>query len=478
LAIELAAARLRTLSLPQVAARLDDRFRLLTGGARTDMSRQRTLEAVVGWSYDLLPTEERRLFRRLAVFPDNFDLEGAEAVGGCDELDSVDVVELLGRLVEKSLVVTVERPAGYRYQMLETVRQYGRDRLVEHDEAAPTRDCLLTWAMGWADRLDEAMRTPGQDAAIAAVAAERANTRAALDWALDKDDSLAALRMVSAVPIALNTERRALIMRLLDELPVVPVRVRANALDAVANLAFEQSDWEASIRAAAGASQAYVAAGDERRAAWCRYFLLHSSWGMGDVDTVDRLAAELEQDFRRLDDPMGLAYVLWVTSQRTDFTTADARAAEAETLFRELGSPIGLAHDLEGRGILRLRREEPAFAAPFLAEALDLFVQAGNVGCSAHALEASSACAALYGDLTEAAVLLGAAEEARRVSGQGHRPWELWAPALCRARLEADVESDVIARAVAEGRALPFASAVTRAGVALGHIAEVHVDLR
>lgn len=132
MAIELAAARARTLTVEQIALRLNDRFRLLTGGDPTAMPRQRTLRAMIDWSYDLLPDKERALFRRLAVFAGGWTIEAAEAVCGDDAVRSEDVLELLSRLVEKSLVEV--DPRG-RYRMLETVREYAAEQLAQADSA-------------------------------------------------------------------------------------------------------------------------------------------------------------------------------------------------------------------------------------------------------------------------------------------------------------------------------------------------------
>jgi predicted ATPase/class 3 adenylate cyclase len=134
LAIELAAARLRTLTVESIAARLDDRFRLLTRGSRAAEPRQQTLRALIDWSHDLLALPERALFRRLAVFAGGWTLQGAEAVGAGAELDAADVLEVLTALVEKSLV-GLDYETG-RYRLLETVRQYARYRLDESGEAA------------------------------------------------------------------------------------------------------------------------------------------------------------------------------------------------------------------------------------------------------------------------------------------------------------------------------------------------------
>ncbi|MGA7272883.1 MAG: adenylate/guanylate cyclase domain-containing protein, partial [Acidimicrobiia bacterium] len=135
LAIELAAARMRALTAAQIADRLDDRFKLLTGGSRTALPRQQTLEAAVAWSYDLLAAEEKILFARLSVFAGFFDLEAAETVCGGDPLHSFEVLDLLARLVDKSLVLV----QGDRYRLLETIRSYARAQLAETGQAHEVR---------------------------------------------------------------------------------------------------------------------------------------------------------------------------------------------------------------------------------------------------------------------------------------------------------------------------------------------------
>ena len=129
LALELAAARVRALSVEKIAERLGNRFQLLTGGDRTALPRQQTLRASIDWSYDLLSDAERALLRRLAVFAGGFTLDAAEAVGSGGDIDGTDVMDLLSRLVEKSLVEL--EADGERYRLLETVRQYAQERLGE-----------------------------------------------------------------------------------------------------------------------------------------------------------------------------------------------------------------------------------------------------------------------------------------------------------------------------------------------------------
>jgi non-specific serine/threonine protein kinase len=129
LAIELTAARVKVLSVEQIAERLDDRFRLLTGGSRTALPRQQTLRALIDWSYQLLSEQERLLFRRLAVFVGGWTLEAAEAVCGFGRIESVDVLDLLTHLVDKSLVIVENDGKESRYRRLETIRQYAEKLL-------------------------------------------------------------------------------------------------------------------------------------------------------------------------------------------------------------------------------------------------------------------------------------------------------------------------------------------------------------
>jgi predicted ATPase len=138
LALELAAARMRSLSIHEINARLHDRFKLLTGGSRIALGRQQTLHALVSWSYDLLQEREQMLLDRVSVFAGGFDLEAAEAVCGADPLDPYDVVDLLGSLVEKSLVMVEQGETTSRYGLLETIREFARERSARRYDMANT----------------------------------------------------------------------------------------------------------------------------------------------------------------------------------------------------------------------------------------------------------------------------------------------------------------------------------------------------
>lgn len=194
LAIELAAARLRTLTAPQVAARLSDRFRLLTGGSRTALPRHRTLRAVVEWSWDLLEDAERDLAERLAVFPGGVTTESAAAVSVAGDRTE----ELLESLADKSLLVPV-RGETPRFRMLETLREYGVERLVERGTAEAVREAHLRYFLDIAEQQGTRLRGGDQVAAVRMMDLERANIMAALRFAVDRQDRPDAARLVSAL---------------------------------------------------------------------------------------------------------------------------------------------------------------------------------------------------------------------------------------------------------------------------------------
>ena len=198
LAIELAAARLRALPLATLAERLDDRFALLSRGARTALPRQRTLRAVVDWSYDLLFDDERRLFARLSVFVGGCELDAIESVCADDKVPKADVLDVLSRLVDKSLVMA-PIAGETRFSQLQTLWQYGNDRLDDSDEADMVRARHAAYYRQFAEHANERLRGAAAPVWQARLTPELANLKVALDWHLDTGDIDAALSMVSGM---------------------------------------------------------------------------------------------------------------------------------------------------------------------------------------------------------------------------------------------------------------------------------------
>jgi predicted ATPase/class 3 adenylate cyclase/DNA-binding CsgD family transcriptional regulator len=199
LAIELAAARTRMMSPTRIAAALDEGFRVLTGGARTVMPRQQTLEACIAWSHDLLDADERALFRRLAVFAGGFTLEAAEVVGADDALDAYAVLDLVARLVDKSLVHV--EPGEGRYRLLDTIRLYARERLADAHESDVVRQRHLGYFVDLAEQAEPALAVAEGPVWLAQLEVEHDNLRVAMEWADASREQAAFLRLVTALTL-------------------------------------------------------------------------------------------------------------------------------------------------------------------------------------------------------------------------------------------------------------------------------------
>jgi predicted ATPase len=199
LAIEFAAARVRLLDVEQIAARLDDRFRLLVGGNRTASPRQQTLRAAVQWSYELLSDPERRLFERLAVFAGGWTLEGAERVCGGDGLDPRNVLDVLGQLVDKSLVVAEASPEGsVRYRMLETLRHYAQEQQAARTIIESTTQRHAEYYAELAERAEPELTGGGGRAWLDRLEHDHGNLRSALRWTLETGNSELGMRLGGA----------------------------------------------------------------------------------------------------------------------------------------------------------------------------------------------------------------------------------------------------------------------------------------
>lgn len=196
LAIELAAARVNLLSVSQLVTRLDNRFKLLTGGSRATMPRHQTLQALVDWSYDLLTPAEQTLFRRLGVFVGGWSLEAAESVGGWGELEPEKILDLQHHLVNKSLVVTRNDPrpgAPPRYFLLETLRQYALKKLADSLELSPTRQRHFDYFLDLAEKSTAGLRGPEQAPWMEKLELENDNLRAGLGWTLNEPGAFPAV---------------------------------------------------------------------------------------------------------------------------------------------------------------------------------------------------------------------------------------------------------------------------------------------
>jgi predicted ATPase/class 3 adenylate cyclase len=199
LAIELAAARVKVLAVEQIATRLDDRFRLLTRGSRMALPHHQTLQAAMDWSHALLSENEKALFRRLSVFAGGWTLEAGEAICAGGEVEASDILDFLAQLVDKSLVAVETHHGKARYRLLETVRQYGMERLSESGEAGASRQRHRDWYLEWAEHVDRKLRTAEQDVWVERLRTEHENLRAALEWSMEAGGGEPGLRLAVAL---------------------------------------------------------------------------------------------------------------------------------------------------------------------------------------------------------------------------------------------------------------------------------------
>jgi predicted ATPase/DNA-binding CsgD family transcriptional regulator len=428
LAIELASARMSALSIQQIAARLDDRFGLLTGGARIAVSRHQTLRAVIDWSYGLLTEVEQTVFQRLAVFAGGWTLEAAEAVCAGDGIVKDDVLDVLARLVDKSLV-QAEEGDETRYRLLETVRQYARELLALGRHATVSRRRHAAFYLALAEAAAPWLTEPGCEAWFARLAAEHDNLRAALDWADEWGDVETSLRLSGALAEfwwvhGHLDEGLGWLDRALNRMTQTDVgdnlrlqAARARALYHAGLLRRHQGDY--------GAARTYLTAclalfedlGDEpgqADAAWA----LGSTMGLAGDEAAARSLLERSLALsRRLGNARGLA---WSLMQLSDLAVAQGDGATARRWFEECmtvaqeTSYRTRAHLLWHGARLDILDGDPAAARVRLREALALVpdLQEGR-WIIQFVLCVYAGLAALQGQARQALRLAGAAAAVR-----------------------------------------------------------------
>jgi predicted ATPase/DNA-binding CsgD family transcriptional regulator len=303
LAIELAAGRLLALSLDQIEERLSQRYRLLTSGMRTAPSRQRTLRALIDWSYDLCTRQEKQVWSRTSVFSGSFDLDAAEYVCQGDGLESDDVLQVVAALVDKSVLLREESEGAVRFRLLETVREYGQDKLVETGEHAEIRRRHRDWYAGLVDRCDAEFIGPHQVEWVGRLRDEHANLRVALDYcATEPGEARVGLRMATQLDDywgirGFHTEARHWLDNALAATPE-PSPERASALRMDGWFALLQGDVEAAKPLLGEAAELATQLGHEAEGAYVTH-----AWGMGalfvgELDTAVALLSDALDRFR------------------------------------------------------------------------------------------------------------------------------------------------------------------------------------
>ncbi|HSL43593.1 MAG TPA: adenylate/guanylate cyclase domain-containing protein [Anaerolineales bacterium] len=395
LAIELAASRIKVLSPDQIAARLDDRFRLLTGGSRTALPRQQTLRAAIDWSYSLLSEQEQRLFRRLAVFVGGWTLEAAEAV--CGEKDNGgDVLDLLTRLVDKSLIIMEETRDDVRYRRLETIRQYSREKFLETDEVEAVRDRHLDFFVHFAELVDEKLKTGEQVTWQRRMAAEQDNLRAALDWGLNTHPD-SALRIAGAANLfwtagGYSAEGFRWTQKALEQVKKTPLHqgvmnerrwiARARALRGLTRLYLSLGDNASAKRAAQESVALYRQSQDRRGLAFALVVLAYPLEFLGEREQVE---AALQESYSIARDE-GDTYVICRSLNKLanvildlyhDSSLAQGYVTESLSLARESGLRSQEAQASEILGFIAMHDNNHEAARAYLKEAMRLYQEMG-----------------------------------------------------------------------------------------------------
>ncbi|MGA8574456.1 MAG: adenylate/guanylate cyclase domain-containing protein [Candidatus Cybelea sp.] len=390
LAIELAAARVKVLAPRQLAKKLDERFRVLTSGSRTAMPRQQTMRALIDWSYELLSEKEQKLFRRLAIFVGGWALETASAVCADDEvagdaaeyaIESWEVLDLLSSLVDKSLVHAEQMEEGMRYRLLESMREYARERFAEAGEDAIVARAHAIAFLALGEELFEEFETTRERVWLARAEPELENFRVALNWAFGaRGDALLGQRLVAALrPVwtrfaAAEGQRRIHAAR---DLPAeIPASVDA-ALDlAEAAIATALSQPKTARERADRALALYGELGDRLRAAQARHLLGRALVDLGEIEEGETMLTCALEEARAVGVRKLVADVLLSLAvahgHAGDVAGARPLFAEALEMFRSVGAERVRAHVAgnlaeaefhEGNAVEALRLESEALAA-------------------------------------------------------------------------------------------------------------------
>jgi predicted ATPase/DNA-binding XRE family transcriptional regulator len=382
LAIELAAARVSMFSIEQIETRLQKSFKILTQGNRNALPRHQTLQAVFDWSYDLLSPTEQLLFRRLAVFPGVWTLESVEAICAGESINSFAAIDLLSKLVDKSLVIFEQNG---RYKFLEIIRQYAREKLLASGELQAIRQRHLVYFLAFVKTKGEETLSSDQIVALKQLDEEYENIRETIDWAIESGQVEEATELATALAWlywqsrALFQEAYQKTMRIVNHPNTTKEKLfRATALIiAVFHGSFILGDFkqaQAMIDEAIGISKLAGERG-ENQSAWA-----YAIWGLCMIGK-DNLVAEQVLDMglsmaREMSDKFLLANTLEfqgaLASIRKDYSRAQAFSNESITLFRELGNQWGIARALGNIGLVLYLQEDYQEAKRYLEEALEI----------------------------------------------------------------------------------------------------------
>jgi len=439
LAIELAAARVKALGVEQILARLRDRFRLLTSPSRLAPDRHRSLRRAVDWSYGLLGEGERALFRSLSVFAGGWELEAAEAVcpgrrAGVVSIGAEDVVDLVARLVDHSMVVVEDRAGRACYRLLETLRQYAAERLVEVGEDSHFRERHRSWFTGLAEQADAAIGGPGEAGWLDRLEVDHDNLRAALDHSgAPGVDPEPGLRLAGALARFWDVrgylgEGCDRLTRLVQPPAAAGVSVgRAKALNALGTLALGRADQETARAAFEESARLGHLLGVVRLEAWPLSMLAFQAFMVGDhargrklAERTYALAAEANDQVMLI---RGFCARGIMEAVQGDRQLGWSLLEQSLALARRLGATWGEANVLHLMGWVALVGRDTEQATALERDALGLLWTLGDRRTVADSLEVLACAATGSGHPERVAWLFGVTAHLRQTTGGGRPPY-------------------------------------------------------
>jgi predicted ATPase/class 3 adenylate cyclase len=427
LAIELAAARVRAMPVEQIEQRLDQRFRLLTGGSRTALPRQQTLRALIDWSYNLLNDREKGLMCRLSAFAGGWTLEAAEQVCEGDAVEEWEILDLLTSLVDKSLVIYLEEHGSARYRLLDTVRQYARDRLLECAAGEIWRDRHLEFFLALGEEAEPHLQEAEQAEWLTRLEAEHANLRAALEWS-----EAAPGRAEQGVRLGASiwrfwqvhghlSEGRERLARALASEEACDASRRARALDGAGVLAYYQCDYPAAQTAHEEGLAIRRQLGDQRGIAACLNDLGNTAHAQGDYAAAQARYEESLAIRREMDDRRGIAASLnnlgSLAFQQGDDPAARELITESLSILGELGDQRSIALSMNNLGEVVYRQGDYLEARALFRQSLAIRKDLGARVGIAYSMEGLAATEFMAGVPLKAGCLWGAAERLREEVG-------------------------------------------------------------
>jgi predicted ATPase/DNA-binding winged helix-turn-helix (wHTH) protein len=427
LAIELAAPRLRSMSVVELNERLDQRFALLTDGSRTALPRHRTLRSTIDWSYDLLRAPEKLFLQRLSVFAGGWTLAAADEVCAGEGIEHGDVLDLLTSLADKSLVLPVQGDAQTRYRLLETVRQYARDRLEDSGGSAAARVRHRDYYLALAEEADPKLKTAEQAEWLRRLEEEHENLRAGLEWSLAEAETGGGLRLCGALQRfwwtrGHLTEGRRWCTRVLGKAGAEErTRERAYVLNAAGVLSYHQGDYPAAKAFCEESLAIRRELGDRSGVAGSLGNLGNVAVNQGDHSTARALQEQSLEIYRELGDRFGTANTLnnlgVVALNQGDYPAARALHEESLAISRELGNQHSIALSLSNVGHVALDQGDYPAAKALLEESLAIRRELGDRFGIAASLSNLGYVALNQGDYPAARALLEESLASRRELG-------------------------------------------------------------